>query len=558
QETLAPPAYGEDQATREETTTFDATSPREEPSMDPMQRGEDGLTYIDPNTMIRQTATPASPAPALRGTVPPTVPTTVTIDEEGELECSLDGIPHSSTDGSLSLLEVGAGLTPTEERVLLREYKNKYLRAAKDEQRSHLVEGFLSRDDLSEEIKKLWSEFVETCSTSRITREQAAEAALRKQEFDRINRGQLSILNDQQLLNVAGFLPVKSTKSLSETNSHFNELINQKYSYKTIQLIAPLIRSHASTAFIGLVNFVPTASFCYRDRLITIGFPEEERRKLENDNKMFESKNLAKVKFTVVGLNNEYRVVSFDFLPQTFLGDDSSFISSWDSGIKGSLSLQGVCSWPNLETCKKYVTFKMGAIGTRFGPLGLFDPDVALEAGNKNDFGQYCLKHEAILKVARTAYIGATEYYHSEQGILNNMRDDLRQCVEGDPAQSYFFENFKIFLGRGCIVATAEPILNVHILTQRSPCSVCSASWFGAIHSPEFLLGRLQACFQRVWTSSKDDGSPLCVGAAPNIRLTGSFEANELYDVNEHISFKGFQYYFDNNVEEAMATTVAG
>ncbi|MDP3935770.1 MAG: hypothetical protein Q8Q56_02115, partial [Alphaproteobacteria bacterium] len=103
QETLAPPAYGEDQATREETTTFDATSPREEPSTDPMQRGEDGLTYIDPNTMIRQTA---APAPALRGTLPPTAPATVAINDRGELECSLP-VTHSSTEGTV-LLEVGA------------------------------------------------------------------------------------------------------------------------------------------------------------------------------------------------------------------------------------------------------------------------------------------------------------------------------------------------------------------------------------------------------------------------------------------------------------------
>ncbi|MDP3936486.1 MAG: hypothetical protein Q8Q56_05855, partial [Alphaproteobacteria bacterium] len=69
---------------------------------------EEASATLEPG--VGTTATPVSPAPALRETDPPTVPAAVTIDDRGELECSLP-VTHSSTDGSLSLLEVGVGLT---------------------------------------------------------------------------------------------------------------------------------------------------------------------------------------------------------------------------------------------------------------------------------------------------------------------------------------------------------------------------------------------------------------------------------------------------------------
>ncbi|MDP3935922.1 MAG: hypothetical protein Q8Q56_02920, partial [Alphaproteobacteria bacterium] len=157
QETLAPPAYGEDQVTREEsiiaeeTTTFDATSPREEPSTDPMQRGEDGLTYIDPNVL-----TPAETTPALRGTVP----ATVTIDEGGELECSLP-VTHSSTDGSLSLLEVGVitGKDSEDIKTFLSE-RSPYFPREHPTCQLYQYYDRLGTEDASEEIEK----FVQTLS----------------------------------------------------------------------------------------------------------------------------------------------------------------------------------------------------------------------------------------------------------------------------------------------------------------------------------------------------------------------------------------------------------
>ncbi|MDP3935424.1 MAG: hypothetical protein Q8Q56_00295, partial [Alphaproteobacteria bacterium] len=57
---------------------------------------------------VGPTVTASHPQPLLRKTVPPMAPATVTVDEEGELECSLP-VTHSSTDGDTTiLLEMGA------------------------------------------------------------------------------------------------------------------------------------------------------------------------------------------------------------------------------------------------------------------------------------------------------------------------------------------------------------------------------------------------------------------------------------------------------------------
>ncbi|MDP3935594.1 MAG: hypothetical protein Q8Q56_01170 [Alphaproteobacteria bacterium] len=188
----------------------------------------------------------------------------------------------------------------------------------------------------------------------------------------------------------------------------------------------------------------------------------------------------------------------------------------------------------------------MGAVGTRFGPGGgLFDTASSLR-GN----AQHCLSKEAVLSASKKAFNnGAKAYYHSEQGILNNMRDDLRYCVEGDSAQSYFFNNFNEILQRGCFAGDPHPVFNVHILTQRSPCSVCSTTWLGAVHNQAFLRDKIQACLGKAWTSEREAGVQMCGGAAPEIRLTVSFESNELYvkEAPEHISAWGFSQYFTGN-----------
>ncbi|MDP3935951.1 MAG: hypothetical protein Q8Q56_03070, partial [Alphaproteobacteria bacterium] len=117
--------------------------------------GDQGILH--PSTYGEDQATPVSPVPALRGTLPPTVPTTVTIDEEGELECSLDGITHSSTDGDTTiLLEMETGIITKEEREQLQEFAQEYqtaLRTRKGEITRYINIHF------SEEAKAAWPRF---------------------------------------------------------------------------------------------------------------------------------------------------------------------------------------------------------------------------------------------------------------------------------------------------------------------------------------------------------------------------------------------------------------
>lgn len=79
------------------------------------------------------------------------------------------------------------------------------------------------------------------------------------------------------------------------------------------------------------------------------------------------------------------------------------------------------------------------------------------------------------------------------------------------------------------------------------------------MHNSEFLRDKIQACFHQAWTSERAEGVQMCEGASPEIRLTVSFESNEIYKENSHMSTWGFSQYFTRNplVQEKLRNVAA-
>ncbi|MDP3935889.1 MAG: hypothetical protein Q8Q56_02750 [Alphaproteobacteria bacterium] len=342
QETLAPPAYGEDQATREEsiiaeeTTTFDATSPRENPSTDPMQVGEDGLTYINPNVL-----TPAETIPALRGTVPPAAPATVTIDEEGKLECGFSDEP----DSSMSFLETGTMVSLNGEDIqrMITILQGADAEELKINALVEWVGGDECRSDFLKESLK------------------AGNFILRKRA-----RGQA--------------LPV--IESIADAwKTIMNEAI------KTVKLRQILARLQADTP--GIVNYVPTASVQYLGTQVVIDL-EPGIKKAMKDKKSGD-KNIANAYFTLVAKKHGAAEVAWMrklgndqglFTPTYPLGCAGEyFISSWKHRERGCN--YGLCVG-DYNYCQIATFYQGQTIESRFGEQGLYGRyvDAVLASGH--------------------------------------------------------------------------------------------------------------------------------------------------------------------------------
>ncbi|MDP3935787.1 MAG: hypothetical protein Q8Q56_02210 [Alphaproteobacteria bacterium] len=537
--------------------------------------GDQGILH--PSTYGEDQATPVSPAPALRGTVPPTTPAVFTIDEEGELECSLDGIPHSSTDGSLSLLEVG--VITEEDRKRLGTILQSNLASA--DTKKDLIEwvcsgnpserkNFLSKIPIgqvlsysynygagggssgggtfiiNEEHKKFIGNVLAQIPKRRRTTQSAASA--QKGTI----AGGVDAAVEKELLDVWGEEGVRSSASASKSRATFRNL-NEK--------ILPRVRDGVEEP--GMVNYVPTANFQYLEEQVVIDLDPAIKEAMRD--KYAGDKNIANAYFTLVAKKHGAAEVAWMrklgndqglFVPTYPLGCAGEyFISSWKHRVYGCT--YGLCV-ADARHCQISTFYQGQTIESRFGERGLYGRyiDTVLTSGyyTKADLKRYnvheiCLNGDAVLSLSKGGYEGGMgDNYHSEQGIYSHVNRELDLCLNpAVPNRGYFYNSFreKLSTAGDCPDLTEPLVLNIHILTQRSPCVLCSSTWLAATRSTDRGLTRgITNCFKQAWVGSACSPGAGAAAPAVSFKLLASFESNELHDANEHISFAKWNDFF--------------
>ncbi|MDP3935888.1 MAG: hypothetical protein Q8Q56_02745 [Alphaproteobacteria bacterium] len=146
---------------------------------------------------------------------------------------------------------------------------------------------------------------------------------------------------------------------------------------------------------------------------------------------------------------------------------------------------------------------------------------------------------------------GSGSYHHSEQGIYSHVHRELDLCLNPTaPNRGYFYDSFGVALTNvaDCPDLTEPLVLNIHILTQLSPCVLCSSTWLAATRSTERgLTPKMERCFMEALYRP----ASMCITRyggvvpKPTFKLLASFESNELHDKNDHISFAQWNAFFE-------------
>ncbi|MDP3935593.1 MAG: hypothetical protein Q8Q56_01165, partial [Alphaproteobacteria bacterium] len=263
-------------------------------------------------------------------------------DEEGELECSLP-VTHSSTDGSTILLEVGE--ITDEHKDHLRQLYTHYLstRSLRIKQnsfqtiRDYICE-FSARDQ-----KELVQYLRSLMSQGDISPEDPLEQFLyRIAGADGAGAGGMDEEDKSE----------EEDEDECEEEGEMASASGSSPSASVNTMLAGIEGRSTAREVPGIVNYVPTASFCYRHRLIRVGFNSEERKRMHALTQRIKRKhfavvrdtaNLAKALFSIVGVVNKEReeveVTGHHFTPETFYSKAhhsesnfvSYFVSAWDT-----------------------------------------------------------------------------------------------------------------------------------------------------------------------------------------------------------------------------------